>query len=158
MPNFQFFLSRPGIVNTLLFTLMIIMVTSGCAGSEDTLMPADDDPSVITTASGLRFQDLEMGGGEPATEGDTVIVHYTGWLTDGTKFDSSVDRDQPFSFTIGEGKVIQGWEEGVAGMRIGGIRKLIIPPELAYGDRVIGNGLIPANSTLIFEVELLEIP
>ena len=143
----------------ILILIMIVVLFSGCGGNEDTssgLMPAEDDPTVITTASGLRYQDLETGSGDPATEGDTVIVHYTGWLTDGTKFDSSVDRQQPFSFTLGLREVIQGWEEGVEGMRIGGKRKLIIPPELAYGEREIGNGLIPANSTLIFEVELLD--
>ena len=87
--------------------------------------------------------------------GQTVVVHYTGWLTNGKKFDSSVDRGQPFKFKIGVGQVIQGWDQGVLSMKVGGKRKITIPPEMAYGDRDVGNGLIPANSTLVFEVELL---
>lgn len=111
---------------------------------------------VITTDSGLQYVDLERGEGEAPVLGDTVIVHYTGWLEDGTKFDSSVDRGQPFDFEIGMGRVIRGWDEGVATMRVGGKRKLTIPPELAYGEAGIGE-VIPPNSTLIFEVELLDI-
>jgi len=109
----------------------------------------------ITTASGLQYEDLVVGNGPAAQAGQTVSVHYTGWLTDGTKFDSSVDRGVPFEFTLGLGEVIQGWDEGVAGMQVGGKRKLTIPPELGYGS--IDRGTIPPNSTLIFEVELLEI-
>jgi FKBP-type peptidyl-prolyl cis-trans isomerase FkpA len=110
-----------------------------------------------TTASGLRYEDLKTGDGAAATgRGQTVIVHYTGWLEDGTKFDSSVDRNDPFSFPLDCGYVIKGWDEGVKGMRIGGKRKLIIPSELGYGPRGAG-GVIPPNATLIFEVELLEI-
>jgi FKBP-type peptidyl-prolyl cis-trans isomerase len=86
-----------------------------------------------------------------------VAVHYTGWLTDGKKFDSSVDRGQPFSFPLGAGRVIKGWDEGVAGMKVGGKRKLMIPPQLGYGERGAGGGLIPPNAELIFEVQLLEI-
>ena len=111
---------------------------------------------VITTDSGLQYVDLERGEGEAPVLGDTVVVHYTGWLEDGTKFDSSVDRGQPFDFEIGMGRVIRGWDEGVATMRVGGKRKLTIPPELAYGEAGIGE-VIPPNSTLIFEVELLDI-
>jgi peptidylprolyl isomerase len=112
---------------------------------------------VITTKSGLKYVEQKVGDGKVAKAGDTVSVHYTGTLTNGKKFDSSRDRDKPFEFPLGAGKVIKGWDEGVAGMKEGGKRKLIIPPELAYGNRDVGNGLIPANSTLIFEVELLKV-
>lgn len=99
---------------------------------------------------------LKPGSGQAAKRGDTVVVHYTGILLDGAKFDSSVDRGVPFSFVLGSGQVIQGWERGVLGMQVGEKIKLTIPPELAYGDRAVG-GVIPANSTLVFEIELLEI-
>jgi FKBP-type peptidyl-prolyl cis-trans isomerase len=105
----------------------------------------------------LKIVELTAGTGKEAKKGDKVEVHYTGWLTDGKKFDSSVDRNQPFAFNLGAQMVIKGWDEGVAGMKEGGKRKLIIPAELAYGDRAVGNGLIPANSTLVFEVELLKV-
>ncbi len=106
------------------------------------------------TASGLEIQELKVGEGAEAKPGKTVDVHYTGWLLDGTKFDSSVDRGQPFSFRLGAGEVIQGWDEGVAGMKVGGKRKLRIPAALGYGARGAG-GVIPANATLLFDVELL---
>ncbi|MBD3192617.1 MAG: FKBP-type peptidyl-prolyl cis-trans isomerase [Candidatus Heimdallarchaeota archaeon] len=105
----------------------------------------------------LIIEDIKKGTGPSPKKGDTVRVHYTGWLTNGKKFDSSVDRGKPFEFKIGVGKVIKGWDKGVMTMKVGGKRKLTIPPELAYGDRAVGNGLIPANSTLVFEVELLGI-
>lgn len=107
-------------------------------------------------ADELKIRDIQKGSGEEANVGETVIVHYTGWLMDGTKFDSSVDRGTPFSFTLGEGRVIRGWEQGVEGMQVGGKRELIIPPELAYGPQGAG-GVIPPNATLKFEVELLEV-
>jgi len=107
-----------------------------------------------TTASGLQYEDLEVGGGTEASKGNNVSVHYTGWLTNGTKFDSSKDRGDPFSFRLGAGQVISGWDEGVAGMKVGGKRKLTIPPNLGYGARGAG-GVIPPNATLVFEVELL---
>ena len=109
-----------------------------------------------TTASGLVFEDLTVGSGNTATAGQKVSVHYTGWLTNGTKFDSSKDRGEPFVFPLGKGHVIRGWDEGVAGMKVGGKRKLTIPPTLGYGARGAG-GVIPPNATLVFDVELLEI-
>ena len=105
----------------------------------------------------LQIEEIVEGTGDSPTKGQKVVVHYTGWLTDGKKFDSSVDRGQPFEFNIGVGQVIQGWDEGVLSMKVGGKRKLTIPPEMAYGNRDVGNGLIPANSTLVFEVELLDL-
>ena len=114
------------------------------------------EPKVITTKSGLKYIEQKEGSGKEAKSGDTVDVHYTGWLKDGTKFDSSVDRGQPFSFPLGKGRVIKGWDEGVAGMKEGGKRKLIIPAELGYGDRGAG-GVIPPNAELTFEVELLKV-
>ncbi len=114
------------------------------------------DEGMTTTASGLQYKDLVIGEGQEATSGKTVQVHYTGWLTNGTKFDSSLDRGQPFEFPLGAGRVIQGWDEGVAGMKVGGKRKLVIPSDLGYGARGAGS-VIPPNATLVFEVELLGI-
>ena len=102
----------------------------------------------------LQSEDIHVGDGAEATSGQNVSVHYTGWLTNGQKFDSSLDRGSPFEFQLGGGQVIQGWDQGVAGMRVGGKRKLTIPPELGYGARGAGN-VIPPNATLVFEVELL---
>lgn len=110
--------------------------------------------STITTASGLQYEEITVGSGTTATAGHSVTVHYTGWLTDGKKFDSSKDRNEPFEFNLGAGQVIKGWDEGVQGMQIGGIRKLTIPASLGYGARGAG-GVIPPNATLVFEVELL---
>ena len=107
--------------------------------------------------SGLQIEKLTAGTGEKPKSGDTVQVHYKGWLQDGTKFDSSVDRGQPFEFKLGAGKVIRGWDEGVAAMRVGDKVRLTLPPEMGYGARGAGGGLIPPNATLIFEVELLGI-
>ncbi|MEN9407668.1 MAG: hypothetical protein RLZZ455_884 [Candidatus Parcubacteria bacterium] len=116
-------------------------------------------PVTETTDAGssekLKIEDIEVGTGEEVKKGDTVVIHYNGTLTDGTKFDSSYDRGEPFETQIGVGVVIQGWDEGVVGMKTGGKRKLIIPPDLGYGDQQMGS--IPANSTLIFDVELIEI-
>ena len=113
---------------------------------------------MITTPSGLQYEDTTPGSGATATAGQEVRVHYTGWLYEGgvagRKFDSSKDRGQPFEFSLGAGMVIRGWDEGVAGMQIGGTRRLVIPPQLGYGARGAG-GVIPPNATLLFEVELL---
>lgn len=109
-----------------------------------------------TTASGLQYDDTVEGTGQEATPGNTVSVHYTGWLTDGQKFDSSKDRNQPFEFSLGSGMVIKGWDEGVQGMKVGGTRRMTIPPALGYGARGAG-GVIPPNATLVFEVELLAV-
>ena len=110
----------------------------------------------VTTESGLVFEDISEGAGDAAAAGKMVSVHYTGWLTDGTKFDSSKDRNDPFMFPLGAGHVIRGWDEGVQGMKVGGVRKLTIPSQLGYGERGAG-GVIPPNATLVFEVELLKI-
>jgi FKBP-type peptidyl-prolyl cis-trans isomerase FkpA len=115
--------------------------------------------STITKSSGLQYEDINVGTGDEAKAGDQVKVHYTGWLQNadgsaGRKFDSSKDRDDPFNFPLGAGNVIKGWDEGVQGMKVGGVRKLIIPSALGYGARGAG-GVIPPNATLIFEVELL---
>jgi FKBP-type peptidyl-prolyl cis-trans isomerase FkpA len=112
--------------------------------------------SSITTPSGLVIEELVVGTGEAAAAGRKVSVHYTGWLTDGSKFDSSKDRGDPFIFPLGRGHVIQGWDEGVAGMKVGGKRKLVIPSALGYGARGAA-GVIPPNATLVFEVELLAV-
>ncbi|MFY9269297.1 MAG: FKBP-type peptidyl-prolyl cis-trans isomerase [Candidatus Manganitrophaceae bacterium] len=111
---------------------------------------------VVKTESGLEYVDLVEGKGVSPKKGDLVIVHYTGWLTNGKKFDSSVDRNEPFQFPIGTGRVIRGWDEGVATMKVGGKRKLTIPPDLGYGKRGAGS-VIPPDATLLFEVELLGI-
>ena len=110
--------------------------------------------STITTASGLQYEEIKVGSGATAKAGNLVSVHYTGWLTNGTKFDSSKDRNEPFEFNLGAGQVIKGWDEGVQGMQVGGVRKLTIPAALGYGARGAG-GVIPANATLVFEVEFL---
>ena len=114
------------------------------------------DEQAIQTASGLEYVEIIEGAGSRPKTGDSVSVHYTGWLKSGQKFDSSRDRGQPFAFSIGRGQVIKGWDEGVGTMKVGGVRKLIIPAHLGYGDRGAG-GVIPPGATLIFEVELVGI-
>jgi FKBP-type peptidyl-prolyl cis-trans isomerase len=138
--------------------------TTGDSGAADSVGESsgekgsggESEEEVVTTESGLQIKDLVVGTGEQAREGAIVSVHYTGWLVDGTKFDSSVDRGDPFEFQLGKGNVIKGWDEGVATMLVGGKRELTIPPDLAYGDRGAG-ALIKASATLVFEVELLEV-
>ena len=117
--------------------------------------PTPEDNNIIQMENGLKIQDLKVGTGPEAKSGYTVAVNYLGTLENGTKFDSSYDRNEPFQFVLGAGQVIQGWDIGVAGMKVGGKRKLIIPPALAYGER--GVGPIPPNSTLVFEIELLAV-
>jgi FKBP-type peptidyl-prolyl cis-trans isomerase FkpA len=114
------------------------------------------EPPTITTPSGLRYADLVEGTGASPAAGDRVEVHYTGWLENGTKFDSSVDRKEPFVFPLGLSRVIKGWDEGVTSMKVGGKRRLVIPAHLGYGDRGAGR-VIPPGATLVFEVELLRI-
>jgi peptidylprolyl isomerase len=137
---------------TLVFEVELISIVPGSPDAPT----AVDEADYTTTDSGLKYYDLEVGDGPSPEEGQTVSVHYTGWLEDGTKFDSSLDRGQPFTLVIGVGQVIPGWDEGVLSMNVGTKRQLVIPSELAYGDREVG-GLIPPNSTLIFEVELLDV-
>lgn len=126
--------------------------------TEEVMTPTEEpaEDNLVTTDSGLQYEEIVEGTGAMPQKGQRVTVHYTGTLEDGTKFDSSRDRNRPFSFTIGVGQVIKGWDEGVATMRVGGQRKLVIPPELGYGARGAG-GVIPPNATLLFDVELLRI-
>jgi len=136
---------------TLFFFTLFILIVSGAAIAEG--------PGVAS-ANGLRIVEQKAGTGAEAVKGKSVSVHYTGWLDNngekGKKFDSSVDRGQPFTFHLGAGEVISGWDQGVAGMKVGGKRTLIIPPELGYGTRGAG-GVIPPNAKLIFDVELLNV-
>ncbi len=138
-----------------------IFAAAGLAGLVHAIPLAQAaEKKMTTTASGLHIQDTKPGTGESPKTGQTCVMHYTGWLYEngvkGAKFDSSLDRGQPFSFTIGVGQVIKGWDEGVATMQVGGKRTLIIPPQLGYGARGAGR-VIPPNATLLFEVELLGI-
>ena len=128
-------------------------VAPAATGVQNASAPAS---TMKKTPTGLQYEDLVAGSGNTPTPGKQVTVHYTGWLTNGTKFDSSLDKNQPFTFTIGKGEVVPGWDEGVMTMKLGGKRKLIIPPELGYGAAGAG-GVIPPNATLVFEVILLDI-
>jgi peptidylprolyl isomerase len=135
---------------------VLVMEVQLMSVSEPLVATKVDEKNYITTQSGLKYYDLKVGTGEPPTAGQTVVVQYTGWLQDGTQFDSSMGRDQPFSFQLGKGTVIPGWEEGISTMKVGGKRQLVIPPALAYGDSGSGS-VIPPGATLIFEVELVSI-
>ena len=145
--------------STLALFAFILSACGGSEGSGDAAAGGDfkvDSAALTKTASGLQYQDVAPGNGDEARDGQVAVVHYTGWLTDGTKFDSSRDRGQPFSFPIGSGQVIPGWDEGVAGMKVGGRRKLVIPASLGYGD-MGAPPVIPPGATLVFDVELLEL-
>ena len=135
----------------MLIGLVSVVIMSGGVSMANPKAEAQKE-----TPSGLKYVDLIVGTGKSPVKGKPVTVHYTGWLTDGKKFDSSVDRKEPFQFVLGTGSVIAGWDEGVATMKVGGKRKLTIPPSLGYGARGAG-GVIPANATLIFDVELLKV-
>jgi peptidylprolyl isomerase len=137
---------------TLTFEVELVSIRSGAPDAPAEVNEAD----YVTTGTGLKYYDFEAGEGPAAQAGQQVDVHYTGWLEDGTMFDSSLERGQPFSLKLGAGQVIPGWDEGLVGMQVGGSRQLVIPPELAYGERGAG-GVIPPNATLIFEVELVAI-
>jgi len=143
----------------VLTTALALAAFSGCTKKEttgdaqNTVAPSAPQQAVASVTE-LKIEELKVGTGEEAKTGKQVKVHYTGWLTDGKKFDSSLDRGQPFSFMLGAGQVIPGWDKGVAGMKVGGKRKLTIPPQLGYGEHGAG-GVIPPNATLVFEVELL---
>lgn len=158
-------MSRP----MLLLALFAVLTLAGCASAPPAAPPAPAATAAapatpapvapvvqeVTMSSGLKYVDLAVGDGALAEDGMTVAVHYTGWLADGTKFDSSRDRgERPFTFQLGAGQVIRGWDEGVKGMRVGGKRKLTIPSDLGYGERGAG-GVIPPNATLVFEVDFM---
>ncbi len=140
-------------MNYLLIIISVFLALSCSAQEND---QNNQEKGIITMENGLKYTIDVEGQGLAAKKGDKVLVHYTGWLMDGTKFDSSKDRDQAFTFQLGAGRVIKGWDEGVQGMKIGEVRTLIIPAELGYGARGAGN-VIPPNATLKFEVELLKI-
>jgi peptidylprolyl isomerase len=136
-----------------------VLIAQSDTGASDLMLEdnqTEDNQNVVTTESGLQYIDVVEGEGATPQAGQTVFVHYTGTLEDGTKFDSSLDRNRPFSFRLGAGQVIRGWDEGISTMKVGGQRKLIIPSNLGYGARGAG-GVIPPNATLIFDVELLRI-
>ena len=136
--------------------LVLCALVASLAGASFAVQQLDPDVEIVEGKRGLKYQDLVGGEGEEAKNGKSVTVHYTGWLTDGTKFDSSFDAGRPFTFPLGRGRVIAGWDQGVKGMQVGGKRKLIIPSSLGYGARGAGNA-IPPHADLIFDVELLSV-
>lgn len=144
----------------MLLIAIVAVALAGCGGGGGEGEQGDQGepaaPERVKLDSGLEYEDLVVGTGESPQAGQTAVVHYTGWLTDGTKFDSSHDRNTPFEFAVGRRRVIKGWDQGVVTMKVGGKRKLYIPPALGYGERGFGN-VIPPNSDLVFEVELLDI-
>ncbi len=137
---------------TLVFDVELVGISAGAPAAPSAVTPSD----YVSTTSGLKYYDFVVGTGAAPQAGQMVSVHYTGWLEDGKKFDSSLDRGQPFQFVIGQGQVIKGWDEGVLSMQVGGKRQLVIPAELGYGAQGAG-GVIPPDATLIFEVELLDV-
>jgi peptidylprolyl isomerase len=139
--------------------LLLCLLLAACGDPTATTAPAasaSPTPETVKTASGLKYIDYVVGTGLQPQKGQTVFVHYSGYLTDGKKFDSSLDRGQPFSFELGAGKVIQGWDEGLSTMKVGGKRRLIVPPQLGYGPSGVSN-VIPPNAELVFDVELLAV-
>jgi len=152
-----FLMTGVGIVFVAAISVAVLAVVFGDVNAAPNKGDEKKDEKVITTTSGLKYVELKVGDGKEAKEGSKVIVHYTGTLENGKKFDSSVDRGKPFGpINLGAGMVIKGWDEGLQGMKVGGKRKLIIPAKLGYGDRGAGED-IPPGATLIFEVELIEI-
>jgi FKBP-type peptidyl-prolyl cis-trans isomerase len=139
------------VIALLILGVIFYQSNSSQNGNKEINLPTQ----IMEESSEMKIEEIKEGVGEEVKAGDTVEVHYTGTLTNGQKFDSSVDRDQTFSFTVGAGRVIQGWEQGLLGMKEGGVRKLTIPSSLGYGNQTVGP--IPANSTLIFEIELISI-
>jgi len=135
---------------------VVAVLVAACTQSQAPSGGGGGGGQEVATPSGLKYVDEKVGTGAEAKAGQTAVVHYTGWLTDGRKFDSSKDRGQPFTFPLGGGRVIKGWDEGVQGMKVGGVRRLTIPPQLGYGASGAG-GVIPPNATLVFEVELLDV-
>jgi len=135
---------------------VLAVVLAACTQSQSPAGGGSGGGQEVTTPSGLKYTDTKVGTGAEAKAGQTVSVHYTGTLTDGKKFDSSKDRGQPFNFPLGAGRVIKGWDEGVAGMKVGGKRKLFIPAKVGYGEEGAGDD-IPPNADLVFEVELLDV-
>jgi FKBP-type peptidyl-prolyl cis-trans isomerase len=149
------YVAAVAIVLALTAVFLMAQTATKKSSGPNTNAPTKVTGDGVKTPSGLIYWDIRVGNGEVAKEGSRVQVHYTGWLTNGKKFDSSVDAGKPFNFTIGNGEVIKGWEEGVAGMRVGGKRQLRIPPDLGYGAEGTPDGPIPPNATLIFDVHLL---
>jgi len=147
--------SQPGKNRALIWLVAIAVIAIAGAIYYFNFYKGSLSGPTVTTASGLKYIDQAVGTGQSPTPGSSVTVHYTGTLENGTKFDSSVDRGAPYTFIIGRGAVIKGWDEGVMSMKVGGKRKLIIPPNLGYGS--MGQGVIPPNSTLLFDVELLDV-
>lgn len=154
----QFSTQPDAIAEQLTLNQPALVATNNASSTENTFLANNmmSDENAVTTPSGLKYIDIQEGDGATPTPGQRVFVHYTGTLQDGTKFDSSRDRNRPFDFKLGAGQVIKGWDEGISTMKVGGRRQLIIPPELGYGARGAG-GVIPPNATLVFDVELLRI-
>ena len=153
-------MKRPSLVSIAFAAALVALLATGCTSTAAPSPSATSAAPAATVApsfpAGLKVGDEVVGTGAAAKTGDHVTVNYTGWLTDGTKFDSSLDRNQPFEFDLGAGRVIKGWDEGVVGMKVGGKRKLTISPDLGYGAQGAG-GAIPPGATLVFEIELLKV-